>query len=75
MYYVTRLLARSLWQQVKVLTERITQGAKISGTLACPASLVLHKRLNEAESHLQLPSWEFWGYEKSPRVTVELSTP
>lgn len=66
MYHFTRLLARSLWQQVKVLTERITRGAKICGTLARPASFVLHKRLNEAESHLQLPSWEFWGYKRVP---------
>lgn len=51
-------------QQVKVLIERITVGAKICRTysLACPASFVLHRRLNESENHLQLPSWGFWWY-------------
>lgn len=45
-------------QQLKVLIERITLGAKICMTysLTCPTSFVLHKRLNESENHLQLPS-------------------
>lgn len=57
-------------QQVKVLTERITLGAKICRTysLACPASFVLHKRLNESENHLQLPSWGFLWYKRVPGV-------
>lgn len=48
-------------RQVKLLIERITPGAKICRTysLAWPASFVRHKRLNESENHLPVPSWGF----------------
>lgn len=65
-------LSKNFWtliQQVKV-------GAKICRTysLTCPTSFVLHKRFNENENHLQLPS-RFFVIQKSPRATVELSSP
>lgn len=55
-------------QQLKILIERLTLGAKICRTysLACPASFVLPKRLNESENHLQLPSWGFLWQKKFP---------
>lgn len=54
-------------QQVEILIERITLGAKICRThsLGCPASFVLHKRLNENENHLQLPAEDFCAVKES----------
>lgn len=54
-------------QQVEILIERITLGAKICRTrsLGCPASFVLHKRLNESENHLQPPAGDFCAVEES----------
>lgn len=54
-------------QQVEILIERITLGAKICRTrsLGCPASFVLHKRLNESENHLQPPAGDFCAVKES----------